>query len=95
MEGGAAGVGHEVVISNRERLVVRGVRHVESFDEAQAVLDTEMGVLTLRGQGFQIRQLDLDNGSFCVDGLLTSLEYSTGPRETKARNRGFLDRLLK
>ena len=88
---------HEVVIQNREKLFVRGVLHVESFDDRQIVLDTELGMLTIQGQELEIRQFDLESGDFAVEGTITALEYSAArPRDARGRGgKGLLDRLLR
>jgi len=92
---GAAG--HEVTIVNREQMTIRGVLRVDSFDDQEVVLDTDLGTMTVRGEDLHIKQLDLDQGSFVVDGLITSLQYAAGGRVRggKTKGRGILDRLLR
>lgn len=34
---------HQLVLAERERLTLDGVIHVESFDDREIVLDTELG----------------------------------------------------
>lgn len=89
------GADHEVVITRRERVIIRGVVNVESFDDQQVVLETEMGVLTLKGEKLHIRQLDLDAGSFAVEGLVSGLQYTAASGRDRERGRGFLERLLR
>lgn len=89
------GAAHEVVLTNRERLRIRGVLHVDSFDERQIVLDTDLGTLTIQGEDLQIRQFDLESGDFAVDGTVTSLVYAARARDTRGRARGLLERLLR
>jgi sporulation protein YabP len=74
---------HSVTIENRERTTVTGVLHVGSFDDRQIVLDTDLGTLTLTGEDLQIKQLDLDQGTFWVEGLVESVQYAArrGGRE--------------
>lgn len=86
--------GHQVVISNRDSTTISGVLNVDSFDDDVIVLDTDLGTLTLRGQDLHIKQLDLDEGSFSVEGLVVSLEYSSGASR-REQGRSFLERLLK
>jgi sporulation protein YabP len=88
---------HSLNIINREQVTIQGVLAVESFDDEEIILETEMGTLTLRGEELHIKQLDLESGRFAVDGMISSCVYSTprqrGGRSTKSR--GFLERLLK
>jgi sporulation protein YabP len=67
---------HEVVLRAREQATITGVHHVTSFDDREIVLETELGTLTILGQNLQIRQLDLAQGTFWVDGTVDSLAYA-------------------
>ncbi|HBG12923.1 MAG TPA: sporulation protein YabP, partial [Clostridium sp.] len=40
---------HRLTIENRGSGTMTGIREVVSFDENQVVLDTDMGLLTLKG----------------------------------------------
>ncbi|MEX2356348.1 MAG: sporulation protein YabP [Thermaerobacterales bacterium] len=87
---------HEVVLKNREELRVRGVLHVESFDDRQIILDTDLGTLTIEGEDLEIKQLDLEAGNFSVSGLVAGLTYSmAGQRQNQGRGKGFFERLLR
>lgn len=84
---------HMITVTNREQILVTGVLHVESFDDRQIVLDTDLGTLTMNGEDLSIKQLNLEEGSFAVEGLLTSLQYSVG--KGRRRGQGLLERLLR
>ncbi|MGB9866600.1 MAG: sporulation protein YabP [Bacillota bacterium] len=87
---------HQVTITNREVVSVKGVLQVESFDDEEVVLDTEYGLLTLRGEELKIKQLDVQGGSFNVEGTIHSLQYSAGMRPRGPRGaRSWLDRLFR
>ncbi len=88
-------IDHEVVLSNRERLTIRGVLNVDSFDEKEILLQTDLGSLCLKGENMHIKQLDLEQGEFAVEGLINSLEYSVAGRDARDRGKGFLERLLR
>jgi sporulation protein YabP len=91
---GQKAAGHRLTIENREQATVTGVVHVASFDDRQIVLDTEMGALTLLGQDLRIKQLDVDAGTFWVEGLLTSAQYAAG-RQGRGASEGLLSRLFR
>ncbi|HEX6990201.1 MAG TPA: sporulation protein YabP [Bacillota bacterium] len=86
---------HQLQIVNRERLQVSGVLHVDSFDDRQIVLDTDLGTLTVQGEDLQIKQLDLDSGRFAVEGLLSAITYSSGAGTRDKRGKSLLERLLR
>jgi len=98
MEQRAADGEHQVQIVNRERVLITGVLHVDSFDDQEVILDTDLGVLTIRGEDLHIRELSLEQGSFAVDGGIMGLQYSAAARGKKgkgSRRGGLLDRLLR
>ncbi len=86
---------HEVRITNRESATIKGVLHVESFDEEEIILDTNMGTLTVKGEGLHIKQLDLEQGDFEVEGLINAMQYTSVSKGKGAKGKGFLQRLLK
>lgn len=89
------GRSHEIHVRNRESAEVTGVLHVASFDDRTIVLDTDLGTLTMTGQDLQIKQLDLNDGRFSVDGLITSLEWTVARGAQAERGKGFFARILK
>ncbi len=96
-DGSGGAVQHSLQILNREQTTVEGVLAVESFDDEEIIIETEMGTLTLRGEELHIKQLDLESGRFAVEGFIHSCVYTT-PRHRggrSARGRGFLERLLR
>lgn len=89
---------HLVSIVNREKLEVRGVSRVESFDEEEIVLETDLGMLTIRGQDLHIQNVDVEHGQFVVEGLINALQYAAVPRVRGPRGRGrssLWDRILR
>lgn len=88
---------HSLQIINREQIRIQGVIAVESFDDQEIIVETDMGTLTLRGEELHIKQLDLESGRFAVDGYISICTYST-PRQRLGRSpkgKGFLERLLR
>jgi sporulation protein YabP len=85
---------HKVEILQRESIRLTGVVHVESFDERQVVVETEMGMLALMGEEFHITALDLEKGQMILEGMLFSLEYSA-PNRGSRREGSFLQRLFR
>ena len=45
-----AGEGHRLIFNDRRTGSLTGVQDVVSFDENQVVLDTNMGLLTIKGK---------------------------------------------
>lgn len=85
---------HQVNLADREELQVTGVLHVDSFDDREIVLATDLGTLTVQGEDLQIRQLDLESGRFAVEGTINSLTYAVGNQRAR-KGQGLLERLLR
>lgn len=87
---------HRLVIENREKMEITGVLHVDSFDDQEIVLETELGLMAMRGEELHIKHLNLEQGELLIEGYLLELVYSEDHGK-KARDRGksFLERLFK
>ena len=46
-----------IVLENREKLNVSGVNDVLSFDDQVVMIDTELGLLTVKGENIRINKL--------------------------------------
>lgn len=84
---------HSVAVYGRKQLVMEGVQQVESFDESEIVLETNMGTLVLKGEGLNITELSKETGSLAAEGIFTSFQYV----ESKAKNmsKGLMKRIFK
>lgn len=66
---------HSVVVEERCRLTVSGVTDIERFDEEEVVVATELGLLSIKGQGLHLNKIDVEDGELSVEGELDSLSY--------------------
>lgn len=80
---------HKLMLSERKMLTVTGVSEVVSFDENAVVLHTSLGVLTVHGQGLQLKMLSPEGGEVAIEGNVAAFLY-----EEPRRSGGFLRRLL-
>ena len=46
-----------IVLENREKLSISGVLDVLSFDDQIVILETELGLLTVKGENLRINKL--------------------------------------
>ncbi|MGI6673817.1 MAG: sporulation protein YabP [Limnochordia bacterium] len=84
---------HQLILAERERLTLDGVVHVESFDDQEIVLETELGGLVVQGDDLHIKELNLEKGSLLVHGFIQSVEYLGDSLSKKGK--GFLARLFR
>lgn len=65
-----------LVLENREKLSISGVLDVLSFDDQIVILETELGLLTVKGENLRINKLSLDTAEVIIEGEISSLSYS-------------------
>lgn len=94
MEERVMGRPHRLMMEDRGKMSITGIVDVVSFDENQVVLDTDKGLLTIKGKDLCVSRLTLDKGEVDVDGQADSLVYSSNESLRKA-GESFLGRLFK
>ena len=70
-----------LVLENRGKLSVSGVNDVLSFDDQVVMVDTELGLLTVKGENIRINKLSLDTSEVIVEGEISGLLYSQNKQE--------------
>ena len=73
-----------LVLENRGKLSVSGVNDVLSFDDQVVMVDTELGLLTVKGENIRINKLSLDTAEVIIEGDISSLAYSQNKQEKSA-----------
>ena len=59
-----------IVLENREKLSISGVLDVLSFDDQIVILETELGLLTVKGENLRINKLSLDTTEVVILSLI-------------------------
>lgn len=65
-----------LVLENREKLSVTGVLDVLSFDDEVVVMETDLGLLNVKGEDLRINKLSIDTSEVVVEGNIFNLFYS-------------------
>ena len=68
---------HRLTIQDRKLAGITGVSDCVSFDENEVVLDTDMGLLTIRGKDLHVNRLTLEKGEVDLEGTVESFVYSS------------------
>lgn len=84
---------HQLSLRNRESLGVEGVVNVESFDNVEVVVETDAGVLFVRGENLHIKELNLETGVLQLTGHVHALEYAGDGLAKKSK--GLFGKLFK
>lgn len=79
------GVIQNLILENRGKLSISGVLDVLSFDDQVVILETELGLLTVKGDGLRINKLSIDTSEVIVEGDILSLMYSDNKNTEKSK----------
>ncbi len=86
--------GQRITLNNRSEGNITGVLAVISFDPNEILLETEQGMLLIKGNQLNVTRLTLDKGEVAIDGRVDSFTYSDMKQGMKGEN-GFFERLFK
>ncbi len=81
------GVIQNLILENRGKLSISGVNDVLSFDDQVVMVETELGLLTVKGENLRINKLSIDTSEVIVEGNISYLAYSEKELE---KNKGSL-----
>lgn len=85
---------HKVTMTNRRTCTINGVNDVLSFDIHEILLETEQGMLMIKGNDLHVNRLTLDKGEVDVDGKIDSFTYSDAVMNG-SKNESLLARLFR
>lgn len=94
MEERTVGKAHKLVINNRKTSMVTGVIDVLSFDLNEILLETEQGMLMIKGDELHVSRLTLEKGEVDIEGKIDSFTYSDVAGGGH-KNESFLTRLFR
>lgn len=67
---------HKLVVNNRKTSLVTGVLDVLSFDLTEILLETEQGMMMVKGNDLHVNRLSLEKGEVDLSGSIDSIAYS-------------------
>ena len=89
----SAGVIQNLILENRGKLSISGVLDVLSFDDQIVIVQTDLGMLTIKGENLRINKLSIDTSEVIVEGEINNLAYSE--KELEKKNSSFLGKIFK
>lgn len=84
----------EITLQDRKKLQISGVKKIESLNEIEFIVDTNLGILRVNGSELEMQHLDIEKGILWISGLVYSLEYLEDRTKNK-NNEGFFKKLFK
>ena len=83
-----------IVLENRNKLTISGVLDVLSFDDQIVIVETELGMLTIKGEDLRINKLSIDSSEVIIEGEVFNLGYSDNDI-SKKNNVSILGKIFK
>lgn len=86
---------HKIILTDRSSGVLNGVLDILSFDVNEILLETELGMLMIKGKELHVNRLTLEKGEIDISGHIDSLMYSDMAKKGGKQNESLLNRLFK
>ena len=85
---------HKISLLNRRTASIGGVSDVISFDISAVLLETELGMLQIKGADLHVNRLSLEKGEVDLEGRIDSIQYSE-VSDLKKSGESLLNRLFR
>ena len=82
-----------LILENRGKLGISGVLDVLSFDDQVIMVETELGLLTIKGENLRITKLSIDTSEVIVEGNISYLAYSN--KEVEKNKGSIISKIFK
>ncbi len=74
---------HEIKITDRSMISLSGINKISSFDDQEFLMESNMGMILLKGEGLEIVKLDTHDGNVKIKGKLISFAYIENIKKNK------------
>ncbi len=81
---------HSIILEDRKKLMLTGIKNVLTFDEETIILDSSYGKLAIKGTGLHILNFNTETGDLSAEGRINALIYTT-----EEKNGGFFSKLFR
>ena len=85
--------GHELKMNDRREIFLTGIKKIDSFDNEEFLMESNMGIILLKGTNLEIIKLDTHDGNVKIKGKINSFTYLDG--EGKQDKESFFSKLFK
>ena len=74
---------HSITITERKNLLITGVKKIENFDSEEFLLESNMGVILIKGSNLEIMKLDTHDGNVKIKGKINGFNYLDNKEKSK------------
>ena len=86
-------VNQNIIIEKREKISVTGVIDIHSFDDELVIAQTDLGILTVKGDDLKMNKLNLENNELIIEGKIIAVAYSD--INSNGKKTGIMNKLFK
>ncbi|MCI8671665.1 MAG: sporulation protein YabP [Bacilli bacterium] len=84
---------HELKLIDRREIALTGIKKITSFDSEEFLLESNMGIILIKGSNLEIMKLDTHDGNLKIKGKINSFNYLDS--NNKGKEESILSKLFK
>ena len=74
---------HELKIIDRREISLTGIKKITSFDSEEFLLESNMGLILIKGNNLEIMRLDTHDGNVKIKGKINGFNYLDNKEKPK------------
>ena len=74
---------HELKLIDRREISLTGIKKITSFDSEEFLLESNMGVILIKGSNLEIMKLDTHDGNVKIKGKINGFNYLDNKEKNK------------
>lgn len=84
----------EIKLEDRKKVELNGVKKIESLNDLEFVINTNLGLLTVKGTNLEMKKLEIEKGILWIIGNIDSLSYKVETKKQE-KKQSFLTKVFK
>ncbi len=84
---------HEVKMLDRNFISLTGINKIVSFNDEEFLLESNMGIIHIKGKNLEVLKMDTLDGCLKIKGLISTINYMEETKKTKEES--FIAKLFK
>ena len=74
---------HELKLIDRREISLTGIKKITSFDSEEFLLESNMGIILIKGSNLEIMKLDTHDGNVKIKGKINGFNYLDNKEKNK------------
>lgn len=74
---------HELKLIDRREISLTGIKKITSFDSEEFLLESNMGIILIKGANLEIMKLDTHDGNVKIKGKINGFNYLDNKEKVK------------